>query len=125
MLDIGQELQTQFGEKILACQKTPDAIATLWVAKENIRDVLRYLKHETSQPFGLLYDLTAIDERSRSHRPDQPDSDFTIIYHLLSFERNQEVRLKLPLRGEYPALATITDLWPAANWYEREIWDMF
>ncbi|MFZ0105404.1 MAG: NADH-quinone oxidoreductase subunit C/D, partial [Thiobacillus sp.] len=45
--------------------------------------------------------------------------------HLLSFERNEDVRVKVPLSGEYPRLATITDLWPAADWYERETWDMF
>jgi NADH-quinone oxidoreductase subunit C/D len=83
------------------------------------------LEQEADQPFGMLYDLTAIDERSRSHRKDQPDSNFTVVYHLLSFERNQDVRLKAPLQDEYPALPTITDLWPAANWYEREVWDMF
>jgi NADH-quinone oxidoreductase subunit C/D len=73
----------------------------------------------------MLYDLTAIDERTRQHREDQPPSDFSMVYHLLSFERNRDVRIKVALQGECPSMPTITGLWPAANWYEREAWDMF
>ena len=73
----------------------------------------------------MLYDLTAIDERTRIHREGQPPSDFTVVYHLLSVERNEDVRIKVPLQGDRPTIPTITDLWPAADWYERELWDMF
>jgi len=73
----------------------------------------------------MLYDLTAIDERTRIHREGQPPSDFTVVYHLLSVERNEDIRVKVPLLGDRPAIPTITDLWPAADWYERELWDMF
>ena len=73
----------------------------------------------------MLYDLTAIDERARKHREGQPDSDFTVVYHLLSFGRNEYVRVKVPLKSDHLALDTATDIWPAANWYEREVWDMF
>ena len=45
----------------------------------------------------MLYDLTAIDERMRSRIGGQPASDFTVVYHLLSFERNEYVRVKMPL----------------------------
>ncbi|HKQ92955.1 MAG TPA: NADH-quinone oxidoreductase subunit C/D, partial [Blastocatellia bacterium] len=69
--------------------------------------------------------LTAIDERVRADRGDGPASDFTVVYHLLSFERNEDVRIKVALTGEHPSLDTITDVWPSANWYEREAWDMF
>ncbi len=59
------------------------------------------------------------------NRPRQPDSDFTVVYQLLSFDRNEYLRIKVALQGEYPSIRTITDLWPSANWYERELWDMF
>ena len=45
----------------------------------------------------MLYDLTAIDERMRVHREGQPASDFTVVYHLLSFSRNEYIRIKVPL----------------------------
>ena len=73
----------------------------------------------------MLYDLTAIDERVRVNRRDQPDSDFTVVYHLLSYERNEDVRIKIALKGEFPSLKSVTDIWPSADWYEREVWDMF
>ena len=50
----------------------------------------------------MLCDLTAIDERERRHREGQPPSDFTVVYHLLSLERNADVRLKVALQGEKP-----------------------
>ena len=55
----------------------------------------------------------------------QPASEFTVVYHLLSFERNEYIRIKVPLKRDQPPIDTITDLWPSANWYEREVWDMF
>lgn len=123
--DIQQEIRQKLPEAILTAQETQDAIPTLWVTKDRVRNLLRYLKSEAADPYQMLYDLTAIDERVRSHRKAQPESDFTVVYHLLSFGRNQDVRLKVPLQGEYPTISTITDLWPAADWYEREVWDMF
>ena len=120
-----QELQDRFGDAVLRMQTTRDEIPTIWVARDHIHAVLRYLKTVATQPFGMLYDLTALDERARSRFPGEPSCDFTVVYHLLSFMRNRVVRLKVPLEGEFPSLPTITDIWPAANWYEREIWDMF
>jgi NADH-quinone oxidoreductase subunit C/D len=122
---IHEELAAPFGAAILAEQPTRDGIPTLWVAAEHAPDVLRHLKQAIDRPFAMLYDLTAIDERARRHRADQPPSEFTIVYHLLSYERNQDLRLKVALTGDAPTLPSITRLWPAANWYEREIWDMF
>jgi len=119
------ELQNKFAKAIIADQTTKDEIPTFWISKDQIRNVLRYLKVDIDQPYRMLYDLTAIDERLRTHRQEQPQSDFTVVYYLLSFDRNEDVRIKVPLVGEYPSLPSITDIWPAANWYEREVWDMF
>jgi NADH-quinone oxidoreductase subunit C/D len=122
---IHEDVQGRVRDGLLASQATPDGISTFWIAKENVHDLLRYLKCEISRPFRMLYDLTAIDERPRKYREGQPESDFTVVYHLLSFDRNEYVRIKVPLKGEHPSLDSITDIWPAANWYEREVWDMF
>ncbi|HSB33669.1 MAG TPA: NADH-quinone oxidoreductase subunit C, partial [Nitrospirota bacterium] len=119
------DLRNKFGEAILAVQPTRDNIPTLWVPKDRARDVLRHLKTGVDRPYKMLYDLTAIDERVRNHRPDQPQSDFTVVYHLLSYDRNGDIRIKVPLSSDAPSLPTITGLWESANWYEREVWDMF
>ena len=73
----------------------------------------------------MLYDLTAIDERMKVNRDGAPPSAFTVLYHLFSFERNEYIRMKTALPGASLSLDSITGLWPAANWYEREVWDMF
>ena len=125
MPDILTELQTRFGPAAILPQATADGLSTFWIGRDLLRDVLKFLKTEVPQPYRMLYDLTAIDERHRRSRAGQPPSDFTAVYHLLSMDRNADVRLKVALAGERPTLPTITDLWPSANWYEREVWDMF
>jgi NADH-quinone oxidoreductase subunit C/D len=125
---IFQELQQVFGEASVRPQAIGDGrdgIPTFWAPRDKAHEMLRHLKTEAERPYSFLYDLTAIDERVRADRGDRPASDFTVVYHLLSFERNQDVRIKVALRGERPSLDTITDVWPSANWYEREVWDMF
>jgi NADH-quinone oxidoreductase subunit C/D len=119
-----QELQNRFGAPAIIPQPARDDLPTLWVQKERAGEVLRYLK-EGAGKYRMLYDLTAIDERVRAHREGQPESDFTVLYHLLSFERNEDVRIKVALKEDALALPSIVSLWPSANWYEREAWDLF
>jgi NADH-quinone oxidoreductase subunit C/D len=119
------ELSERFDSNVFTLQKTADGIPTLWLSREKIRTVLAFLKNEAKPGYSLLFDLTAMDERLRSHRQGLPDSDFTVIYHLLSFDRNQDIRLKAALSEANLSLSSICDIWPSANWYEREVWDMF
>lgn len=102
-----------------------DEILTLWLPLDKLKEVLTYLKFEIAQPYLLLYDLTAIDERSRKFYNGYPSTNFTLVYHLYSFERNSFIRLKLALKGEYPTAPSIITLWANASWYEREVYDMF
>jgi NADH-quinone oxidoreductase subunit C/D len=117
-------LQEQFGADVRP-QPTRDEIPSFWCPPTKAPAILGYLKNRIDQPYKMLYDLTAIDERVRVNRLDEPSSDFTVIYHLFSFERNGYIRVKTIPEGSSPSLDTITNLWPSANWYEREVWDMF
>jgi NADH-quinone oxidoreductase subunit C/D len=119
------ELRVRFGQDVVSPQETADSIPTAWIAGERVKDVLRHLKEEAARPYKTLYDLTAIDERVRRDRSGQPQSDFTVVYHLLSYERNADVRLKVALRSDHTAIPSIVNIWPSADWYEREAWDMF
>ncbi|HZW80163.1 MAG TPA: NADH-quinone oxidoreductase subunit C/D [Candidatus Deferrimicrobiaceae bacterium] len=121
---IAQEISERLGP-VAAPQETLDHIPTFWVAKDRVFDLLRFLREDIDQPYKMLYDLSAIDERMRQHRDGQPASDFTVVYHLLSFERNEYVRIKVALAEDRLSLPSITRIWPSANWYEREVWDMF
>jgi NADH-quinone oxidoreductase subunit C/D len=95
------------------------------VDKKKACEVLQYLKGGVEQPYQMLFDLTAVDERLRQSRDGLPPADFTIVYLLMSLERNNYIRIKVALSGEYPSLASATGIWPNADWYEREVWDMF
>lgn len=123
--EITAEIRERFGDTSVQEQTTFDDIPTLWVGREQIHAMVSYLKNDVDRPYRLLYDLTAIDERTRVHREGQPASDFTVVYHLLSFERNTDIRLKVALEESSLNLPTTTDIWTCANWLEREVWDMF
>ncbi len=109
----------------MAFQPTRDEIQTIWVDKNRLRETLRYLKSEIPSPFPMLFDLSATDERLRRNHDGLPMGLFTVFYHLFSFDRNQSVRVKVPLREEPLSLPSVVDLWPNADWYERETYDMF
>jgi len=120
------ELGPKFGgQAILYQQYTKDSTTTIWIDRNNLIPILKFLKNEITLPFNMLYDLTGIDERTRINRLDQPDSDFTVIYHLTSFERNEDLRIKVPLKDKDLSITSIASVWESANWYEREVYDMF
>lgn len=123
--EIAGELRERFRDSAMSTQQTRDGIPTLWVTRDGIHDVLSFLKSQAESPYEMLYDLTAVDERQRVNRDSQPESAFTLVYHLFSFDRNAFLRLKTPLKEDRLSAPTVSDLWPAADWYECEAWDMF
>jgi NADH dehydrogenase I D subunit len=119
---LAQDLKLRFGDAVRPAEATTD-MPTFEVAAAHLKEVLRFLKTETVPRFLRLDDLTAVDESARQDRQDYPD--YTLIYQLLSFESASRVRLKVGLKGTEPVITSVTDLWPAANWYEREVYDLF
>lgn len=118
-------IQTRFSDTEISSQETKDNIPTIWVPNNKILEMVQYLKKEIAMPFPMLYDLTAIDMRAYSRQGTPPEFPFVIVYQLLSFERNTQIKVKSGLKGEYPEVPSITRIWPSANWYEREAFDMF
>jgi NADH-quinone oxidoreductase subunit C/D len=128
---LAAELRRACGEhSVIAQQRTADGMPTLWVDRAALPDLLRHLKGGLERPYPMLYDLTAVDERAR-RRPQAVEADgmpsppFTAVYHLLSPHRDRDLRLKVPLDDADPALPSIRPIYPSADWYEREVWDMF
>ena len=129
--EVVRELYARFGENAFYLQPTRDGVPTLWTAKERLTEVLAFLKGGVPQPYKMLLDLHGVDERLRRHREGLPPADFTVFYHLLSIDRDirtrggGDVRIKVALTGDAPSMPSIVKLWPNANWYERETWDLF
>ena len=116
------KLDQQFPGASLFVQQTVDEIATIWIERSRLREIIRFVKNSG---FEMLFDLCGVDERMREHRDGLPAADFTIVYHFLSFRLGTELRLKVGVSGEDANVPSIHDIYPNANWYEREAWDMF
>lgn len=120
--ELARALTERFSDDIVSVVPTSD-MATYTVKPRAAKKVLSFLKNDSAPRFRRLEDITAIDESAR--RGSKPASDFTLVYSLLAFDQPTRIRLKVPLAGEKPTAGSITDLWPSANWYEREVFDMF
>lgn len=90
---------------------------TLTVAADQIIPVLTYLRDDPRCKFTTLIDIAGVDYPERAKR-------FDVVYHLLSMHLNQRVRLKIET-GEQTAVASAVGVWPAADWFEREAFDMY
>ena len=111
-----EELQNRFPGA------TSDAVIfrnqpSVTVAKESLRAACEFLKSEEGGAYTLLTDETAVDYPKREKR-------FEIIYQLYSFKRNDRMRLKVMV-GEGEKVPSVVGVWAAANWLEREVFDMF
>jgi len=106
--------------------KQPDAVIgavvahgelTLAVVASALPGLVRFLKADENCRFSTLIDITAVDYPARKGR-------FDVVYHFLSMYRNQRIRLKAVVR-EDEMVPSITGEHPSANWFEREVFDMF
>ncbi|MEI6492189.1 MAG: NADH-quinone oxidoreductase subunit C, partial [Verrucomicrobiota bacterium] len=88
---------------------------TLKLGAASIREVCRFAKD--SLGFDYLVDISSVD-----HFGDEPR--FEIVYELYSMEHGAHLRLKIPVSEDSCEAPTVTDIWPTANWHEREIYDM-
>lgn len=118
------KLQHAFGINTCDIQTTYTDALVIWIKQEQILDILVFLKN-ILQPYVILYDLHGIDERFRIHRNHLPTADFSIFYHLLSIDRNYDILIKVALLETNLHVPTCTNIFPNANWYECETWEMF
>lgn len=119
-------LAERFGSAIL---RTHDHRGdhTAVVAPASISEVLGFCRDDEALRFDMLMDLTAVDYLHYPPGPPEPEGEarFEVVYHLYSVQENHRVRLKVPVEEDEPVVPTAVGLWAIANWYEREVWDMF
>jgi len=95
-----------------------DLQTTIYVSRDHVAALARTLRDAPDLKFAFLAELTAVDYWPREPR-------YEVVYVLVSIEHRLRLRMKVRLAGAQAHLATVSDVWPAANWLEREVWDLF
>jgi NADH-quinone oxidoreductase subunit C len=91
---------------------------TIYVDRSCIREACAVLRDDAECAFNFLSDVTCVD-----WYPSEPR--FEVVYHLLSISKKERVRLKVRLDSDSPAVESLTSVWPGANYFEREVFDLF
>ncbi len=116
-----QNIQSHFGSSIIKIEKDRTGCVVVWAKKEDIVDLLGFLKRTQGLEFEFLSDLTAYDEKG-SHEESQ--SRFVVVYNLFSPTFKFRIRIKVRLQEGEDCFSVIS-VWKSANWAEREVFDMF
>ncbi|MDX8414557.1 MAG: NADH-quinone oxidoreductase subunit C [Mariprofundales bacterium] len=113
-------LQQKFGDQVVAADFTLDC-PELTVTRDAIAEVCHFLHGQLA--FEQLIDICGMD---LSEYPDHADDAprFEVVYHLLSVTGNKRIRIKVAV-NEREFVDSVTEVWPVANWYEREAFDMY
>ena len=111
-----KKLRESFGEAIVEATEFLGQLSVR-IQPARIVEVCRSLKSDPDTPFNYLSDLTCV------HYPDRRDAPFEVVYNLYSISKNERVRLKVATNSD--GLESVTSVWPAADWPEREVYDLF
>jgi len=112
-----KKLREKFGDRIEVVPAPLD-MDTVKVSRDDIVEVCGFLRSEDDLDYDLMRDLTCVDYIHEKPR-------FEVVYHLYSIYHGHEIRLKVRLDEQDAAIDTITGIWTAANWYEREAYDLY
>ena len=111
-----KRLQETFGESVIEATEFLGQLS-IRIAQPRIVEVCEALKTDSETPFDYLSDLTCV------HYPDNREAPFEVVYNLYSISKNDRVRLKVNAKDE--GVESVTSVWPAADWLEREVYDLF
>ena len=109
-------LKKQFGAGVVEAVEFIGQLSVR-IERTKIVEVCDFLKRHPDTPFNYLSDLTCV------HLPDRREAPFEIVYNLYSIPANERVRLNVAVNGG--GVESVTGVWPAANWLEREVYDLF
>ena len=92
---------------------------TITVQKNILIELFKFLRDDPELDFKFLMDLTAVDYLNRK------DTRFEVVYHFYSLKHNGRLRIKIPVSEDDCTVDSVSSLWKTANWYEREVWDLY
>jgi NADH-quinone oxidoreductase subunit C len=111
-------LQAAVPEAQIERLSSVDPQTTFYVSREAVPALARVLRDRSELAFTFLAELTAVDFWPKEPR-------YEVVYLLVSIVNRLRLRIKVRLPADDPHVATVSDVWPAANWLEREVWDLF
>jgi NADH-quinone oxidoreductase subunit C len=115
--EIGERLRAQFGRDLLSAADQ-FGHAVLAVTPERYVEMARFLRDDPDLGFDFFDFLTAVDYQPKGR-------GYELVVQVHSTTNNQDARLKLELPAENPSAPSLHEIWPGANWFEREAWEMF
>jgi NADH-quinone oxidoreductase subunit C len=110
-------VQEKFGKVVQEISDFRNDLS-ITITKDKLIDATKFLKENSELQFVMCKDVTAIDWATREKR-------FTTVYHIYSFKLNFTLRLKVNIEENPPAIESVVSIWPSAEWYERETFDMY
>ncbi len=116
LLDIGDVVAAELGEAVLDWEVTRGEL-TIHASRDGIRKVIKFLRDDPTCHFNCFIDVCGVDYPNRAER-------FDVVYHLLSPYQNVRVRVKVQTDEDHP-VPSIVELFPGANWFEREAFDLY
>ncbi len=116
LIDLSQAIATAQDDALIEASIVRGELVAL-VSPSAVVEFVTFLKNDANCQFTTLIDITAVDYPDRERR-------FDVVYHFLSMTQNQRIRVKLPVR-EGEIVPSISEIIPAANWFEREVFDMY
>ncbi|HEX7811947.1 MAG TPA: NADH-quinone oxidoreductase subunit C [Burkholderiales bacterium] len=125
---LSEHLQSSLGDKVVQLAETLGQL-TLVIKAEDLLQVAHVLRTDPRMKFEQLIDLCGVDYRNHGGATDgerTPGTRYAVVYHLLSVSLNGRLRLRVfAADDELPVVDSVTGIWPGANWFEREAFDLF
>src|SRR3989344_6016552 len=112
-----ETIKNKFSQSV-AQELAHDGMLTIVVEKSSLFEVMKFLKENDEIPFNGLLDLCGVDYIGRDPR-------FEVVYHLYSLKKLARIRVKVKVSEKELTVHSVNALWGAANWFEREAYDMF
>lgn len=118
-----EKIKSQFSDAVIDVEYDRAQCPVIWVKRESNVTLLRYLKQTDGFEYLFMADLTAYDNQGSEE--EQRRGRFVVVYNLYSPKNRNRIRVKFPVPEESCSIGTAVSVWPAANWAEREVFDMY
>ena len=119
MAGLHEKLKAKFPEAVTEIHNA-HGDETAVVTRESLKQIAEFIKNDPEFSMNMLMDLTAVDGLWMKWRP-----RFEMVYHFYSLGKNHRLRLKVKVDEKDLVVPSLVSFWPIANWFEREVWDMF